>query len=190
MSEFVFPSNVEGYCDEPMGRLLYDLACDVPERGLIVELGTYKGQSAICLGQSGRQVITLDHYQGETRLGQSGKFDHVAGRYRTDTMRNLQPYPNIHAIQSQSAAYVDGSGIVVDLLFVDASHEAGAVEADMRAWLTAMAPSGRILFDDWTSHPGVKEGAERVIRLTDWYCSDILLGRLALFERNHDGTQV
>jgi hypothetical protein len=53
-----------------------------------------------------------------------------------------------------SQMFADGS---LDAVFLDGSHEAAAVEADVRAWLPKVRPGGVLAGHDW-SFPTVKEG--------------------------------
>ncbi len=158
---FAFPSDVEGYLLEPVGEMLYRLACRVPEDGLIVELGSYKGRSTICLAQSGRKVWAVDHFLGEPLdvLDDKGHAlpDHVAGDYRAAFMANTAPYENVRAIVQPTAfgpAGMPVPGGFIDLLFVDAGHDYESVTADLAAWEPHMRPRGVIVFDD-ANFPGV-----------------------------------
>lgn len=147
---FTFPADVEGYLSEEEGTLLYLMAAlDVPENGVIVELGTYKGRSAICLGQSGRDVHCVDHFEGEANVG-AAHFDHIAGGYFDEACRNFERYnltPFIHQYDSLTAA----AGFApesVDLLFVDAAHDELSVRADFAAWTSRVKPGGIVAFHD------------------------------------------
>ncbi len=93
--EFELP-DVEGYLTDEQGRLLDRFAKRVPEDGLIVELGSYKGKSTIALARSGRRVYTVDHFAGEPadELDDPihGHTDHMNGNYREDLEANLARY--------------------------------------------------------------------------------------------------
>ncbi len=162
---FVFPAEVEGYLSEDAGRLLFDFAKQVPEDGLIVELGSYKGKSTICLAQAGRRVWAVDHFQGEHLRDlddqANAHSDHYTGRYWDAFLDNIQRYgvaDQVRVIEQDTAdgppktlVFADASagGVpLVDLLFVDAAHDYTSVAADLAAWEPFMKPEGVIAFDD------------------------------------------
>lgn len=155
----VFPEEVEGYLPHAAGHMLFRLACAVPERGLIVELGSYKGRSTICLAQSGRKVWAVDHFKGEAfeevNDKRNVKADHLSGTYSDAFLTNLQrfDYGNVRVLQQDTAAGPP-EAVSVDLLFVDAAHDYPSVTADLAAWEPYMAPRGVIAFDD-VNFPGV-----------------------------------
>lgn len=192
MTDFTFP-NIEGYGTPATGAMLYRFACEAPE-GLIVELGTYKGQGAACLAQSGRTVLTIDHYEGETALGTSARPDHISGLYEADARRNLERYPNvIRAVgktgwgaRAKVGGYIDGYvPMCVALLVVDAAHDEESVTMDLMSWLPRVVAGGLVLLDDWTSHPGVKAAAARMLdkRGSGFESCGIQAGRYALYKR-------
>lgn len=174
MPQFRFPEDVEGYSSEAECRYLYDLACAIPEPvANIVELGTYKGRTAIALAQSGHIVYAVDRFQPETGGFFDGFPDHHAGRFSENVvLEHARRYGVSHLIRVISGDTVavgervrnDPHPPVIDLLFIDANHEYEGVSADFAAWAPMVAPDGVIVFDDvlW---PGVQRF---LAELKDW----------------------
>lgn len=190
--EFEYPE-IEGYGNRFYARALYDLAGTVAPELLIVELGTYKGQGAASLGQSGRTVITVDHYEGEP-LGSGGNalahYDHVAGTYLKAAAVNLKKYPNVYAVvanTTDSPASTIGPTLyrpeTVGMLYHDAAHDADSVEADLRTWMPELAPGGFVVLDDWLSHPGVKAGARGILAELGFAFDELIVDRLAVWRK-------
>lgn len=108
-------------------------------RGVTVDLGTYKGRSAILLAQHADNVFTFDRYG-------SGEPEHSLKA----TRNNIRQYPTIQAaaMDSRQAAesFADQS---VDVLFIDTDHNHKSVLADYVAWKDKLAPGARVLFHDY-----------------------------------------
>lgn len=162
---FVFPNDVEGYLEPAEGAYLYTLARLAP-KGIVVELGTYKGKSAVCLAQAG-PVYSIDHFAGEQFTNITAEAvdtgapaalgvhpDHYHGTYANDCYANLERYgvsPHVHLVNQDSAeaaAHFARQGDRVALLFVDAAHHYEAVRRDFEAWAPMLAPGGAIAFHD------------------------------------------
>ena len=148
---FHFPYAVEGYLDPEEGRSLFRLALETPPDGVIVELGSYKGKSAICLAQAGRRLYCVDSFEGEPENPYADP-DHRAGCYREALEANLKRYvptARVTTIQNNTAACgFTYAGDPVNLLFVDAAHDEASVRADVEAWLPHIAPDGVLAFHD------------------------------------------
>jgi len=54
--------NVEGFLSSKEGCLLFDLAKRVEGRGVIVEIGSWKGKSSIWLGNGSREGKNINVY--------------------------------------------------------------------------------------------------------------------------------
>lgn len=152
-----YPKDVEGYLSQEAGRLLWELAKEIPEDGLCVDLGSYKGKSAICMAQTGRKVWTVDHFEGESKNvlddKRHAKPDHVAGVYQRDLIKNLTEHGVADNVRVISRNTNDGPDFLahhpeIDLLFVDAGHDYESVRRDLEAWEPFMTPNGTIVFDD------------------------------------------
>ncbi len=178
---FRFPAEIEGYLSEDEGRFLYHLALEVPADGLIVELGSYKGRSTVCLAQAERRVLAVDHFKGEAFKdagdlmdGVIAKFvfaDHLGGHYKDQFMDNLRRcgvsahvFP-IVGDTAESARVVGDKP--VDLLFIDSDHSYEHVLAEWLAWEPKMSPAGVVVFDDYT-FPGPARLITEVVEPAGW----------------------
>lgn len=175
---YLFPTAIEGYTSNAECRALYDLACAVPEHGVIVELGTYKGRSAVALAESGRHVFAVDRFEAE-HLGFLPYPDHEAGDFSADLVyENARAYGvrvKVIEADTQVAArfWAATKKPPIDLLFIDAGHDYEQVKADAECWLPMVLDTGVVVFDDslwdgvaqylheldgWTPIPGPQVG--------------------------------
>ena len=166
---FRFPDDIEGYSSEAECLALYDLACRIPEDGVIVELGTYKGRSAVAMAQSGRTVWAFDRFQPESYFFNPLP-DHRSGNFGADIVRqNAGRYRvRVHILEAdtvEAGRYWQATNKPpFDLLFIDAGHEYEHVRADTMTWLPMVKDVGVVVFDD-SIWPGVMR---LICELDDW----------------------
>lgn len=153
-----FPFGVEGYLEPWEGQALYTLARrEVASGAAVVELGSYKGRSTICLAQSGRWVLAVDHFAAEAAPGAHA--DHAAGTYREAFDANLERFGvadvvtkhvgDTHGAGAEDAfAALDRTGTAVGMVFIDAAHDYESVKADVVWWGPLVVPGGLLVFDD------------------------------------------
>jgi len=139
--------------------------------GVLVELGTYLGKSAVVIGdhvRDGDRFVALDLFGDTDILGQSPA--DVANRrestksYATLTRRTFEEnYLALHdvlpeVVQGPSSDIVDHvQPATARFVHVDASHMYAHVQADVRNARALMRPGGVAVFDDFRGEhtPGV-----------------------------------
>src|SRR5690606_13349822 len=114
---------------------LYTLAGSIPSKGVVVEVGSYRGRSTVilALGAKGRKgkVYAIDPFEGTkgvipVNLHDRDILGHALEHYGvTDT---------VEVITATSLAAVKKWSRPIDLLFLDGSHEYEDVLADLNAW--------------------------------------------------------
>lgn len=156
---FNFPHGVEGYLDYNEGEFLYWLAQRAGP-GAVVELGSYKGRSTICLAQGCRDnvldtyVYAVDHFEGEPLLTNTYA-DYQSGNYEEALAENLREADVWEWVLIKKGptheVCVDKP---VSLIFIDADHSYEAVKKDWVAWSTSLGVWGVAAFHD-REIPGV-----------------------------------
>ena len=154
MSEFsrtVKPliADVPGWLTDEEGEALYELAKRCDGRGVIAEIGSWKGKSTICLGLGSRagrndvRIYAIDPHA-----------DYRFGDFKTNVERaGLTDLVTPIAALSQPAA--DDFHEPIELLFVDGSHEEALVREDFDKWVPKVVEGGWVAFHDttWTAGP-------------------------------------
>lgn len=159
-------------------RLLRELASEVPADEAIVELGAFRGRSTgwLLLGAQdghGAHVTTIDPWGDRTDSGYAGQVRSAAvaeSAFRA-WMARIGADETVLTVRRALAADVgrQWAGPPVGLLWHDAGHGAGEVEADLLAWLPHMAAGSVVLLHDAARRDyGVVEGAERVLDAPGW----------------------
>jgi SAM-dependent methyltransferase len=155
--------------------------------GVVVEIGTWKGASALYLARTMAEhgvegtVIAVDTWLGAVdHWADEGLFAELATEhgfpslYRTflaNVLREGQagrvlPLP----LDSVNAAeLLRLRGVTADVIHLDAGHEEASVAADLRAWWPVLRPGGLLIADDYDSLGGRFPGVQRAV---DAFCAE------------------
>ncbi len=160
---FALAEQATGFMPPAEGRALYTAARDHAGDGVIVEIGTYCGKSAIYLGAAAREtgatVYTVDHHRGseehqpgweyhDTTLvdPETGVFDTVTAFRRTMVRAGLTD--TVVGILGSSTAAARIWRTPVRLLFIDGGHTEEAAQRDYDNWAHWVAGGGLLAIHD------------------------------------------
>ena len=169
MSEFetrVKPliADVPGWLTDEEGEALYELARSCTGKGVIVEIGSWKGKSTVCLGLGSQSGASVPVYAVDPHA------DYRFGDFKTNVERaGLKEL--VRPVASLSQAAAAGFDEPIELLFVDGSHEYDLVLDDFEQWVPKVVEGGWVAFHDttWTAGPRkvVRDGVYRSRRFKD-----------------------
>jgi predicted O-methyltransferase YrrM len=154
--------DVEGWLSDDQARVLWERARSVPPGGQIVEIGSYRGRSAIVMAHAaagGASVIAIDPHAGDDRgpqqirgTAEQGAADNAA--FRANLERAGVEDAVRHVRRPSGAALGDVEG-PIDLLYVDGAHRFGPAREDIVRWGARVRPGGTLLIHDAFSSIGV-----------------------------------
>jgi hypothetical protein len=153
-------NDVEGWLTEAQARRLSTRAAEA--RGLVVEIGSFRGRSTIVLASAAPQVVAIDPHAGGDRGPQElapdaalGAEDHEAFRANLARAGVADRVRHVRRPSAEAFGEVEGP---VALLFVDGAHRFGPARADLAGWGARVAPGGAMLVHDAFSSVGVTLG--------------------------------
>lgn len=141
-------ADVPGWLTDEEGEALYDLARACTGKGVIVEIGSWKGKSTVCLGLGSREGASVPVYAVDPHA------DYRFGDFRNNVERaGIAELVRPVASLSQPAAGEFDEPI--ELLFVDGAHEYDLVLEDFEKWVPKVVDGGWVAFHDttWTAGP-------------------------------------
>jgi MMP 1-O-methyltransferase len=160
MSEFTAVkaklAGVEGWLTDEEGQALYSLAKECTGRGSIVEIGSFKGRSTICLAMGSRAGHGVRVYAVDTHYGpRLEEFRQNVERAGIDDL--VEPVPG----RSQEVALDFDQPI--ELLFIDGAHDYESVRQDFERWVPKLVEGGVVAMHDTTWDEGPKRVAEELV---------------------------
>jgi hypothetical protein len=161
---------VEGWLSEGQARRLFDRAAAVPPSGRIVEIGSYRGRSAIVLAHAGgAQVVAIDPHAGNDRGPQEihgsaseGESDNQAFRSNLERAGVAAAVRHVRQPSQDALDAVEGP---IDLLYVDGAHRLRPAMDDIARWGARVRPGGSMLVHDSFSSIGVTLALLRLLAL-------------------------
>jgi hypothetical protein len=155
-------SDAEGWLTEAQARRLFTAAAAVPAGGRIVEIGSFRGRSAIMLARGARpgvEIVCIDPHVGSDRGPQEIAAQPALGERDLEAFRsNLERAgvsERVRHVRDFSALALRAFDGPVDLLFVDGAHRFGPARADLVRWGARVPDGGRMLVHDAYSSVGV-----------------------------------
>lgn len=153
---------VEGWLSDDQARRLWEAARAVRAGGQIVEIGSYRGRSAIVLARAapdGAAVVAIDPHAGNDRgprqiagTPDAGQRDHEAFMANLERAEVAARVTHVRLPSQEALDAVDGE---IDLLYVDGAHRYRPARDDIARWGARVAPGGRMLIHDSFSSVGV-----------------------------------
>lgn len=149
-------SAIPGWLTEDQARLLFDTVGELPERPLIVEIGSHQGKSTIVLANAARtrdgRVVAVDPFVDGRLFGGAttkDKFEHnVRAAGLTDTVELVTDY---------STRARTGWNRPFDYLYIDGKHDYWTLADDLK-WAARLQSGAPILVHDCYSSIGVTLG--------------------------------
>jgi predicted O-methyltransferase YrrM len=140
-------ASIDGWLSDAQGCALFRAAAATTGRGLIVELGSWKGRSTAWLAAgarlAGARVHAVDPH--------SGSREEPSARTLDEFRRNLERAGLADAVAPLVMTSKDAARILtgpVELLFIDADHSYEGVRADAELWLPRVVEDGTVMFHD------------------------------------------
>jgi predicted O-methyltransferase YrrM len=133
------------------GCLLFDYASKIPTKGLIIEIGSWRGRSTVWLGQGamfrGGKVLAVDPHQGMEGYGESYT-DFIENIKRCKVSEVVMP------ILMTSKAFFEDYQEKVDMVFIDGLHDYSTVLNDTLESLDHLKENGILAMHDTVAYVG------------------------------------
>jgi predicted O-methyltransferase YrrM len=149
-------AEVEGWLADEEAEALYDAARACTGRGAIVEIGSFKGKSTICLAVGSKAGKNVPVYAIDTHWGpRFEEFEANVARAGVDDV--------VRPIAGRSQDVGRDFDEPVELLFIDGAHEYELVLEDFDLWVPKVVDGGIVAMHDTTWTEGPRRVAEERI---------------------------
>lgn len=162
-------AKVDGFLTDREGELLYALAKNCTGKGVIVEIGSWKGKSTIWLGKGSKagnniKVYAIDPHSGtpaHKRQGVPGTFEIFK-----QNIKNAGVGDMVMPIVKPAEQIAKDFDEPIEIIFIDGDHEYESVKQDFELWLPKMVEGGMILLHDSAgpnAWPGVRKFVNELV---------------------------
>ncbi len=145
-------SGIGGWLSEKEGVFLYEAAKKISAELAIVEIGSWKGRSTVCLGLGSRDGGKAKVYAIDPHTGSS---EHKKMFGTVDTFQEFLSNIKVAEVESAIVPIRDYSENVakefnkpIGLLFIDGAHEYKYASQDFELWFPNVTDGGLIAFHD------------------------------------------
>ena len=155
-------ADVEGWMTEDQARRLFDRCIELGPGTTVVEIGSFRGRSAIvlaCAARPGVELVAIDPHGGGDRGPREiapdqalGDDDHAAFNSNLAAAGMADRVRHIRKTSEAALQDVEGE---IDLLYIDGAHRLGPARADIVNWGARVSGGGTMLIHDSFSSIGV-----------------------------------
>lgn len=153
MFDFVkVTENVGGWLTEAEGIFLYNTAKRVKAENIVVEIGSWKGKSTICLGNGSKngnkaKIFAIDPHIGSSEHQKMfGKVDTFEEFKQNITKASVIDF--IKPIRDTSKNSAKSFSQRIEFIFIDGDHRYKFVKLDFELWFPKVTNGGIIAFHD------------------------------------------
>lgn len=144
--------NVEGWLTEAEGLSLYNTARTIKTGNAIVEVGSWKGKSTICLGNGSRDGNRVKIFAIDPHIGSS---EHQKMFGEVDTFEEFKQNiikagiaEFVEPIRDTSENAAKSFDQRIEFVFIDSAHEYKFVKLDFKLWFPKVMNGGVVAFHD------------------------------------------
>jgi predicted O-methyltransferase YrrM len=163
-------AGVEGWLTDAQARRLFESARERGPGARAVEIGSYRGRSAIVLAHGladGASFVAIDPHAGNDRGPQQlrgtaaeGEADNRAFRANLERAGVARRVRHLRLSSQDALGSVEGE---LDLVYVDGAHRYRRARDDLARWGARVRPGGKLLVHDSFSSIGVTLALARLL---------------------------
>lgn len=166
---------MEGWLSDTEGELLYELAKKCSGRGVIVEIGSFKGKSTIWLAKGSKagksvKIYAIDPHQGYTEHDTSVSPNDTFIDFQSN-IKSAQVDDLIVPIIQKSSDALEFVKEPIEFIFIDGSHEYEAVIDDYHNWIPKLLNNGVAAFHDTIGFLGPRKAINECVYLGKQFIS-------------------
>lgn len=155
--------SLDGWLHGSEGELLYETAKNCSGRGVIVEIGSWKGKSTSWIGRGSKQgkhtrVFAVDPHTGSNEHQSGSKvwtFEEFKQNIKTTGVEDIV-IPLVKTSEEAAKEFTE----LVEFVFIDGAHEYEFVKQDFDLWFPKVIDHGIMAFHDTIRWAGPKTVVE------------------------------
>jgi len=179
--------NIPGWMSEPDMRFLYNTAKTAKPRGVIVEIGSFKGRSTISLALGSMEgnkqfVYAIDKFAEFTTEQHKTLYPNFFDDFKRN-VTNAGVKDIVKPIQMTSAEASMSWSDPISFLFIDGDHAYESVKQDFSLWARHIVIGGILAFHDTRSWPGPTQLAKEIDECDNAFKKTVMIDEITAFVR-------
>lgn len=175
------------WINDKEAELLYNLAMNCKGQGVIVEVGSWKGESTIYLAKGSEagkkvKVYAIDPHTGSPIhrkwYGEVWTFDEFKRNIKSAGVTDLV-VPLVKTSEEAAKHFKED----VELVFVDGDHEYDSVKLDFDLWFPKLIEGGFIAFHDSVLTSGPQRVVEKCLYKSNRFRNIRVVGSITFAEK-------
>lgn len=159
--------NVDGWLLDAEAEALFNVSKNCKGRGEMVEIGSWKGKSTICLAKGSKQgskkkIYAIDPHKGspehKEKYGKIDTFEEFKKNIQNANVNNM-----VIPLIKTSEQIAKNFDKPVEFIFIDGAHDYKSVKLDFELWFPKVINKGVMAFHDSTCFPGPKKVVKDLI---------------------------
>jgi predicted O-methyltransferase YrrM len=170
----------EGFLSLEEGEFLFRSAAACRGQGAIVEIGSWKGRSTICLASGAPPdciVYAVDPHSGSSEHQQQMGKVNTLDEFKANIKKAGIESRVVPVVKTSEQAAGEWSG-PVEFLFIDGAHEYDLVKQDFELWSPHLVEGGLIAFHDSVDWSGPKRLVKEEIFLSSQFADAGVVGSI------------
>jgi len=157
---------------------LRQLIRTIPNKDLVIEIGSYAGESTRAFARAFARVIAIDRWKGsytQRKTKRKAALKDVRQVFIEEVIKKYHNISMLHMPSAQASTIIANG--YANLIYIDANHSYEGVKSDIIHWSDKVAPNCWIGGHDYgnDNFPGIKQAVDellgepdKVFRDTSW----------------------
>jgi glycosyltransferase involved in cell wall biosynthesis/predicted O-methyltransferase YrrM len=155
-------TRIEGWLTDDEGKFLYCAARNCTGKGVIVEIGSWKGKSTFFIGKGSEGAGKIKIYAIDPHL--EGSYEEFKRNIKNAELNDIV----IPVVKTSEEAAKDFTE-PVEFIFIDGDHEYESVKKDFELWFPKLINKGIIAFHDTVAWPGPRKVVKKHIYTSRYF---------------------
>jgi glycosyltransferase involved in cell wall biosynthesis/predicted O-methyltransferase YrrM len=147
---------IEGWLTDDEGKFLYYAVRNCTGKGVVVEIGSWKGKSTVFIGKGSQSAGKIKVYAIDPHI--EGTYEEFKVNIKNAELNDIV----IPAVKTSEEAAKDFAE-PVEFIFIDGDHEYESVKKDFELWFPKLINKGIIAFHDTVAWPGPRKVVKKYI---------------------------
>lgn len=149
-------NEIEGWLSDSEGNFLYQTASNCEAKGVMVEIGSWKGKSTIYIGKGSEAGKRIKVYAIDPHI--DGSYEEFKKNIENSRLTEVV-IPIVKTSEEAAKDFTEP----VEFIFIDGDHKYEKVKQDFELWFPKLINGGIIAFHDTVSWPGPRRVVKKYI---------------------------